>query len=111
MAEQSILVFSTFPDAETARRIARIIVEEKLAACVNIIPKIESIYHWQGKIEESSEVMALIKSTHWKYQLLEARIRELHPYKVPEIISVRIDSGHVEYLRWVEQSVIEPRKP
>ena len=97
MAEQSILVFSTFPDAETARRIARVIVEEKLAACVNIIPKIESIYHWEGKIEESSEVMALIKSTHWKYQLLEAR--------------VRIDSGHVEYLRWVEQSVIEPRKP
>jgi len=106
MSEESILVFSTFPDPEIARRVARILVEEKLAACVNLIPQIESIYRWKGAIETSSEVLALIKSTTWKYQLLEARIRELHPYEVPEIISVRIDSGHTDYLRWIEQSVI-----
>jgi periplasmic divalent cation tolerance protein len=106
MAEESLLVISTFPDAESARRIGRTLVEEKLAACVNILPQIESIYRWKEAIETSTEVLALIKSTTWKYQLLEARVRELHPYQVPEIISVRIDSGNTEYLRWIEQSVI-----
>jgi len=106
MAEESILVLSTFPDAETARRVGRTVIEEKLAACVNILPQIESIYRWKEKIETSSEVLALLKSTTWKYQLLEARILELHPYEVPEIISIRIDSGNLEYLRWIEQSVI-----
>jgi len=105
MSEESILVFSAFPDADTARRIGRTVVEEKLAACVNLLPQIESIYRWKGAIETASEVLALIKSTTWKYQLLEARIRELHPYEVPEIISVRIDAGHLEYVRWIEQSV------
>jgi len=105
MSEESILVFSTFPDADTARRVGRTVVEEKLAACVNLLPQIESIYRWKGAIETASEVLALIKSTTWKYQLLEARIRELHPYEVPEIISVRIDAGHLEYVRWIEQSV------
>jgi periplasmic divalent cation tolerance protein len=106
MSEESLLVLSTFPDAETARRVGRTIVEEKLAACVNILPQIESIYRWKEAIETSSEVLALIKSTTWKYQLLEARIIDLHPYEVPEIISIRIDSGNTEYLRWIEQSVI-----
>ena len=106
MSEESILVLSTFPDADTVRRVARVLVEEKLAACVNILPQIESIYRWKGAVETASEVLALIKSTTWKYQLLEARIRELHPYEVPEIVSLRIDSGHTDYLRWIEQSVI-----
>ena len=106
MPEDSILVLSTFPDAAIARHVGRTVVEEKLAACVNLLPPVESIYRWQGAIETATEVMALIKSTTWKYQLLEARIRELHPYEVPEIISLRIDSGHTEYLRWLEQSVI-----
>jgi periplasmic divalent cation tolerance protein len=107
MSEESILVLSTFPDADTARRIGTTLVEEKLAACVNLLPQIESIYRWKGGIETSSEVLALIKSTTWKYQLLEARILELHPYEVPEIISVRIDAGHLDYVRWIEQSVME----
>jgi len=107
MSEESLLVLSTFPDADTGRRIARILVEEKLAACVNLVPQIESIYRWKGTIETASEVLALIKSTIGKYQLLETRIRELHPYEVPEIISLRIDSGNLDYLRWIEQSVVE----
>jgi periplasmic divalent cation tolerance protein len=65
-----------------------------------------STYRWKGVIETCNEVLVLIKSTTWKYQLLEARIRELHPYEVPEIISIRIDSGNTDYLRWIEQSVI-----
>jgi len=107
MAEESILVFSTFPDAETARRVGRTLVEEKLAACVNLLPQVESIYRWKGKIETASEVMTLMKSTTWKYQLLEKRIRELHPYEVPEIVSVRISDGNLDYIRWIEQSVME----
>jgi len=107
MSEESILVFSTFPDADTARRVGRFLVEEKLAACVNLLPQMESIYRWKGAVEAAQEVLTLIKSTTWKYQLLEARIRELHPYEVPEIFSVRIDTGHTDYLRWIEQSVIE----
>lgn len=106
MSEESILVLSTFPDAETARRIGRTVVEEKLAACVNILPQIESIYRWKEAIESSNEVLALIKSTTWKYQLLKARILELHPYEVPEVISVRIDAGHLAYLRWIDESVV-----
>ncbi len=105
MSEESILVLSTFPDAPTARRIAAALVEEKLAACVNLLPAVESIYRWKDAIETSTEVLALIKSTTWKYQLLEARILELHPYEVPEIISLRVDAGHLDYLRWIDQSV------
>ena len=105
MSEESILVLSTFPDAGTARRIARVLIEERLAACVSLLPQVESIYRWQGAIETAAEVLALIKSNSWKYQLLESRIRELHPYELPEIISLRIDSGHVAYLDWIGQSV------
>ncbi len=105
MAEETLLVLSTFPDLETARRIARVLIEEKLAACVNLVPQVESIYRWQGAIETGAEVLGLIKSTTWKYQLLEARIVELHPYEVPEVISVRLDSGYLPYLNWIDQSV------
>ena len=107
MAEDSRLILSTFPDADTARRIARILVEEKLAACVNLVPQIESIYRWKGAIETASEVLALIKSTIGKYQMLENRIRELHPYEVPEIVCLHIETGSLDYLRWIEQSVLE----
>ena len=105
MPEESILVLSTFPDAPAARRVAAAVVEEKLAACVSLLPAIESIYRWKGAVERSTEVLALIKSATWKYQLLEARILALHPYEVPEIISLRIDAGHLDYLRWIDQSV------
>ena len=105
MAEETILVLSTFPDADTARRVARTVIEEKLAACANLLPPVESIYRWKGEIETANEILVLIKSTTWKYQLLEAKIRELHPYEVPEIISFRADSGLADYLRWIDQSV------
>lgn len=105
MAEESIVVLSTFPDAEAARRIGRMLVEEKLAACVNILPQIESIYRWKDAIETGGEILAVIKTTTWKYDLLEARIRELHPYEVPEIISLRISNGLPAYLNWIEQTM------
>jgi periplasmic divalent cation tolerance protein len=106
MADEAILILSTFPDAETARRIGRVLVEERLAACVNLVPQIESIYRWEGAVETGTEVLALIKSNSWKFQLIDAKIRELHPYKVPEVISLRIDAGNVAYLRWIDQNVL-----
>jgi len=107
MAEEAIVVYCTFPDVETARRIGRQLIEEKLAACVSLVPGVESIYRWQGAIETSAEVLALMKTTTWKYQMLENKIRELHPYEVPEIVSVRVDGGSAPYLNWIEQSVME----
>lgn len=86
---------------------ARALVGEKLAACVNLIPQMESIYRWEGKLEAGAETLAIIKTTTWKYDLLEARIRQLATYEVPEILAVRVQSGLPAYLRWLEESVTE----
>jgi len=104
MAEELLLVFSTFPDTQTAQAIGKTLVEEKLAACVNLIPGIESIYRWQGKVEAANEVMALIKTTIGQYQQLETRVKALHPYQVPEIVSVSPVGGLPDYLNWAVQA-------
>ena len=80
---------------------------EKLIACANLLPGVESIYRWQGKIETSAEVLVIFKTTIARYQMLETRIRELHGYEVPEILSVRVTDGLPSYLRWVEQSCFD----
>ena len=105
MAEEALLVFSTFPEAAIARKIALTLVEENLVACVNLVPQIDSIYRWQGKIESSTEVFAIFKTTQGRYQSLETRLRELHPYEVPEIILIQIHDGLPDYLNWVIESV------
>ena len=104
MSEESLLVLSTFPDADTARRIARLLVEEKLAACANLLPQIESIYRWKGAVESATETLVLFKTTAAEYQQLEDRIRELHPYEVPEAVALRASDGLPAYLRWVEEN-------
>ena len=101
MADQILLAISTFPDAETARRIAQTLVEEKFAACVNLIPGVHSIYRWKEQIETASEVIAFFKTTRDRLPALEEKLRSLHPYEVPELISMNIDSGSPDYLRWV----------
>ncbi|MFT4548082.1 MAG: periplasmic divalent cation tolerance protein [Verrucomicrobiales bacterium] len=98
----AILVLATFPDIEKARQIGTALVEKQLAACVNLIPNVESIYRWEGKVETASEVQALIKTTSDRYPELEKAICDLHPYEVPEIIAVEIAAGLPAYLRWVE---------
>ena len=100
MAEEALLVFSTFPDLPTAQRIGQILVEERLAACVNLLPKVESIYRWEGKVEQSDETLCLMKTTIGQYQQLESRIKALHPYEVPEVIAVSIAAGLPSYLNW-----------
>jgi periplasmic divalent cation tolerance protein len=101
MSDEALLACSTFPEVETARRIAQQLVTENLAACANIIPAIESIYRWQGKIENSPETIVFFKTTAARYAAFQDRLRCLHPYDVPEIICVRIADGLPEYLRWV----------
>jgi periplasmic divalent cation tolerance protein len=104
MAGQTLLALSTFPDVETARRIVRELVEARLVACGNIIPQIESIYRWEGKIEASGEVLALFKLPAERYPGFEKKLKSLHPYDVPEIIALDVASGLPEYLRWVRES-------
>lgn len=103
MQEDVLLVISTFPDAETAERIANELVGAKLAACVNILPAIKSIYRWQGKVENAAETIAFLKTTRTRLPDLQATLRALHPYDVPEIICLPIADGLPEYLQWVRE--------
>lgn len=104
MTDEVLIVFCTFPDADKARTIVKQIVDLRLAACGNILPEIHSIYHWEGKVESSDENLAIFKLAAAKYPDFEKKLRELHPYDVPEIISCRIDNALPEYLRWVLDS-------
>ena len=99
-----LIAFCTFPDADTARKIVSEIVDLKLAACGNIVPEIHSIYRWQGKVESGDEALAILKLDAARYSEFENKLRSLHPYEVPEIISCKIDNGSPEYLRWVAES-------
>jgi periplasmic divalent cation tolerance protein len=99
------LVLTTTGSREEARRIARAIVDRRLAACVNIVPGIESIYRWQEKIEQAEEWLLLIKTTGEAFESLRDAIKELHSYDVPECICVQIEDGSAEYLEWISESV------
>lgn len=101
MAKKILLAFSTFPDAETARRISNQLVTENSAACANILPGIESIYCWKEKVETGSETLVLFKLSEDRQSAFQEKLRSLHPYEVPEIIFVPISSGLPEYVRWV----------
>ena len=99
----SILTLCTVPDTENAKRLARLVVEQKLAACVNLVPQITSIYEWQGQVEEDTEVLLLIKTSATQYAHLEQALLAAHPYDTPEIIAINIDAGLPDYLHWITQ--------
>jgi periplasmic divalent cation tolerance protein len=101
MAEGILLAVSTFPDAETARRISNELVVGKFAACANILPSVESIYRWKEQIESGNEILVFFKLSEDRQSAFQEKLRSLHPYEVPEIIFVPISSGLPEYLRWV----------
>ena len=101
MSEKILLALSTFPDAEAARRISNQLVAEKLAACANILPAVESIYRWKGNVENANETLVLFKLREDRQSAIQDKLRSLHPYEVPEIIFVPVASGLQEYLRWV----------
>jgi periplasmic divalent cation tolerance protein len=106
MAEKVLLAVSTFPDAEIARRISNQLVSESFAACANILPAIDSIYRWKDKIESGNEILVLFKLSEDRRSAFQDKLRLLHPYDVPEIIFVSVESGLPEYLRWVAASCI-----
>ncbi len=108
MIPEVLLVISTFPDAETARRIAHELVMEKLAACANLTPPVQSIYRWKGKLEEAAETMVFFKTPTARFEEFQVKLRSLHPYEVPEIIALRIADGLPDYLRWVEGCCSSP---
>ena len=97
----TLIVITNCPDEETANHIALAVVEARLAACVNILPRVQSIYRWQGAVESAVEVPLLIKTNAATYPALEAAIRERHPYEVPEIIALPISAGLPAYLNWL----------
>lgn len=102
------LIFCTCPDQTIAENLANSLVEEALAACVNIVSGITSVYQWQGKREMGTEVLLLIKTRDELYSQLEKRITELHPYELPEIISVSLNEGFPAYLDWITQNTGNP---
>jgi len=104
MTDKQIVLSTAGSEAE-ARKIARALVERQLAACVNIIPQIESIYRWQGKIEESREWLLLIKTSAENFPGVCDAIRELHSYDLPECIAINIADGSAEYLQWIQSSL------
>jgi periplasmic divalent cation tolerance protein len=98
------LVLCTCPDRDTAVQLANTVIDEALAACVNILPGLTSIYHWKGKRESGTEELLMIKTRTASYPALEARLQALHPYELPEIIAVSIEAGLPDYLAWIDQS-------
>lgn len=99
------VVLITGPADGTLRRLGRRLVEERLAACVNVLPGVESVYRWQGEVETAEEALAVVKTTEGRLQGLEERVRELHPYDEPEFVALRVDDGSASYLGWVADSV------
>ena len=95
------IVICTFPNMEKARQIATVMVQTQLVACVNFIPNIQSIYCWEGKLEEEEEVMAVFKTSAVRYSELEVKIAEMHPYELPELVVVDVAGGLPAYLNWV----------
>ena len=98
-----IVVFITAPNEKEAASISRTIVEERLVACVNIIPSVRSIYRWQGRVEDEQEVLMIVKTKSPLFERLQKRVKELHSYAVPEIIGLPVVEGSKEYLNWLGQ--------
>ena len=105
----SVLVcFCTCPDVDSAARLAEALVEERLAACVNVMPGLRSVYRWQGAVERSDEVLLLIKTTRSRLPALSARVLELHSHELPEVVAVEVVGGLPAYLDWVTEQTSDP---
>jgi periplasmic divalent cation tolerance protein len=100
---KNIVVLITAPSAEEAAKIAKVLVEERLAACANIVKDIRSVFRWEGKIEDDSEALIVLKTREALFEDLEKRVRELHSYSVPEVIALPIVKGSEAYLKWLQE--------
>ena len=110
MDPRVLLIMTTVPDLATGERLARLLVEARLAACVNIIAGVTSIYRWQGAVEQASEHQLLIKTSASRYVAVEEALRVHHPYEAPEIIALPVSDGSPAYLRWLADES-DPREP
>ena len=101
----SFVVFSTVPSAKEASRIAKLLVQNHLAACVNLVPGIRSYFWWNGKVDQCREVLLVIKTRKQKFRMLEKWLKKNHPYQIPEIIALPIERGCRKYLAWIGRSL------
>ena len=99
------LILCTCPNSDIAEQLATLLVEQQLAACINVVNGLTSIYRWQGKVEKNTEALMLIKSSRDHFAKLEKAIQQHHPYELPEIIAVTVDDGSPDYLRWITSSL------
>lgn len=104
MSDEILLVLSTFPDRNKAQRIAEELVTGRFAACANVASAVDSFYWWKGEVETASEVLVYFKTTAARFAAFEEKLRELHPYDVPEIIAFRVAAGSPDYLKWVAEN-------
>jgi len=109
MAEQHFLVYVAVPNEDVGRSLARGLVSERLAACVNIIPRLVSVYEWKEKLEEENEALMLIKTSKEKLGELTVFVKQKHPYELPEVIAVPIVDGNDAYLDWITAQVKKPK--
>ena len=110
MPDEAILILTHLPDRASAHSLARSLVEERLAACVNIGTQVDSLYHWRGEIETAQEVPLAIKTRASRYADVEAAIRARHPYELPEIVAVPIIAALAEYAAWIDAETTEPTR-
>jgi periplasmic divalent cation tolerance protein len=101
---EAIVVYITAPNEDEAAKIAKTLIEEKLAACVNIVPEIRSIYSWQGKIEDEKEVLMIVKTRLRLFNALKTKVLTMHSYTIPEIIALPIVDGSDEYIKWLKEA-------
>jgi periplasmic divalent cation tolerance protein len=104
-SDQAILVFMTAANGEEAARLADMLVAAHLAACVQILPEMESVYRWQGKVERQAEILLIAKTTLARFDELEREVRALHSYETPEIVAIPVAAGSGPYLKWLSDSV------
>ena len=98
---EALVVLVTTPTPERAAEIARAVVEERLAACGNVVPGLRSIYRWEGKVQDNPEALLVLKTTRARFEALRDRVIALHPYQVPEVIALRVEAGSAAYLAWI----------
>ena len=101
----ALVVLVTAPSTDAALSLGRALVDERLAACVSVLPGITSIFAWEGKREEAAEALLVIKTESRRYAALEQRVQELHPYSVPEVLALTVEAGSAAYVQWVRDSV------
>jgi len=98
---EAIVVLVTTPTAERAAEIARALVEERLAACGNVVPGLRSIYRWEGEVHDDAEALLVLKTTRARFEALRERVLALHPYDVPEVVALPVEAGSAPYLAWI----------